>query len=80
MLTHTSCSPAGLRGWLKGPGEVMYVQLGAPEPGNKNVWDGVKEILILVGKWMKLYSVAVSASMLKELTVWRHLPQMETSK
>lgn len=73
MLTHTTCSPAGPRGRLKGPGEVMYVQLGALEPGNENILDGVKEILILVGKWMQLGSVVVSASMLKELSVWRHL-------
>lgn len=37
MLTHTSCSPAGPRGRLKSPGEVMCVQLGAPEPGNENL-------------------------------------------
>lgn len=73
MLTHTTCSPADPRGWLKGPGEVMYVQLGALEPGNENILDGVKEILILVGKWMQLGSVVVSAPMLKELSVWRHL-------
>lgn len=73
MLTHTTCSPADPRGWLKGPGEVMYVQLSALEPGNENILDGVKEILILVGKWRQLGSVVVSASMLKELSVWRHL-------
>lgn len=80
MLTHTSCSPAGPRGWLKGPGEVMYIQLGALEPGNEHFEDGVREILILVGKWMQLWSIVVSASMLKEVTVWRHLHQMETLK
>lgn len=58
----------------------MCVQLGAPEPGNENLQDGVKGILILVGKLMQLCSVAVSASMLKELTVWRHLHQVETLK
>lgn len=77
MLTHPACSPVSPRGWLKCPEEVMYTQFGALEPGNESILDGVKEILILVGKWMWLDFVIVSASMLKELKVWRHLHQVE---
>ena len=55
----------------------MYAQLGELELGNESILEGGKEILILVGKWMWLDFVIVSASMLKELTAWRHLHQIE---
>lgn len=45
--------------------------------GNESILDGVKEILISVGKLKWLDFVIVSAFMLKELRVWRHLHQME---
>lgn len=50
MLTHPACSPFSPRGWLKCPEEVVYTQFGALEPGKESILDGVKEILILVGK------------------------------
>lgn len=77
MLTHAACSPMSPRGWLKCPEEVMCAQLGALEPRTENISDGVKEILILVGRGIWSGFVVVSASMLKELTAWRCLHQTE---
>lgn len=73
MLTHAACSPMSPRGWLKCPEEVMCAQLGALEPRTKNVLDGVKGILILVGRGIWLGFVIVSAPTLKERTVLRCL-------